>query len=95
MNALLVFSVYDEHVGYCQSMNFVMGFIMMINGGNEKEAFWLFAAMTKQAGASDNEEKKFEGIRGFYQKHFPLLQQYFYQFSHLFEKELPDLYRHF
>lgn len=47
MNALLVFSVYDEHVGYCQSMNFVMGFIMMINGGNEKEAFWLFAAMTK------------------------------------------------
>lgn len=77
MNALLVFSVYDENVGYCQSMNFMMAFIMMINGGNEKEAFWLFSAIAKTSSVT-NDEYLFEGIRGFYLKHFPLLQQYFY-----------------
>ena len=70
MNALQVFSVYNEKVGYCQSMNFVVGFIMMVNGGNEKEAFWLFAGLAK---TSKVEPPYFEGLRGFYKKHFPLL----------------------
>jgi Rab-GTPase-TBC domain len=81
MNALQVFSVYNEKVGYCQSMNFVFGFIMMINGGNEKEAFWLFAGLAKTSSILSTDEHRqpiFEGLRGFYKKHFPLLQQYFY-----------------
>jgi hypothetical protein len=53
-------------------MNFVMGFLMLINGGNEKEAFWMFTIMTKASKIS-TEEPKFEGLRGFYKKHFPLL----------------------
>lgn len=53
-------------------MNFVMGFIMLVNGGNEREAFWLFAAMTKTSGLS-TDGPKFEGLEGFYKKHFPLL----------------------
>lgn len=64
-------------------MNFVVGFIMMINGGNEKEAFWLFAAMTKTSNHS-SDVPRFEGLKGFYKKHFPLLMQYFYQFDHVF-----------
>ena len=55
MNSLCVFSVYNEKVGYCQSMNFVMGFILMVNGGNEKEAFWLFAGLTKTSILSTDE----------------------------------------
>lgn len=35
MNVLLSFSIYNDKVGYCQSMNFLVGFIMLINGGNE------------------------------------------------------------
>lgn len=72
MNILQAFSVYNEKVGYCQSINFVVGFILLINGGNEKEAFWLFAALTKTSNLS-SDEPKFEGMRGFYKKHFPLL----------------------
>jgi len=45
MNILQAFSVYNEKVGYCQSMNFIVGFILVMCGGNEKEAFWLFASL--------------------------------------------------
>jgi hypothetical protein len=72
MNALQVFSVHNDKVGYCQSMNFVVSFIMLINGGNEKEAFWLFAAMAKSSNLS-TDVPRFEGLKGFYKKHFPLL----------------------
>lgn len=94
MNALQVYSVHNDKVGYCQSMNFVVAFIMLVNGGNEKEAFWLFAAMTKTS-ANSGDVPRFEGLKGFYKKHFPLLMQYFYQFEHIFEQELPELYAHF
>jgi len=33
-------------------MNFLAGFILMMNGGNEKEAFWLFASMLKTSKLS-------------------------------------------
>jgi len=75
-------------------MNFVVAFIMLVNGGNEKEAFWLFAAMTKTSNNS-GDVPRFQGLKGFYKEHFPLLFQYFYQFDHLFELELPELYAHF
>ena len=72
MNILQSFSVYNKKVGYCQSMNFVVGFILLMNGGNEKEAFWLFASLTKTSNLT-TDEPKMEGLRGFYKKHFPLL----------------------
>ena len=84
MNVLRAYSVYNDKVGYCQSMNFVVGFIMLINGGNEKEAFWMFAALAHTTKGS-RDLRIFEGLRGFYKKHFPLLQLYFYQFDHIFE----------
>lgn len=74
---LLAFSVYNEKVGYCQSMNFICGFILLLSGGNEKEAFWLFSGLTKTSKMS-NEEPKFDGLRGFYKKDFPLLNLYFF-----------------
>lgn len=77
MNILQSFSIYNEKVGYCQSMNFLVGFILLINGGNEKEAFWFFSALSKTTKVSQH-ELKIEGIRGFYKKDFPLLQLFFY-----------------
>ncbi len=93
-NILLVYSVYDEKVGYCQSMNFVVGFIMLINGGNEEEAFWLFAALAG-FGRNKDIEPKFESIRGLYKEGFRLLNQYYYQFNKLFCIKLNSLYNHF
>lgn len=61
-------------------MNFLAGFILMLNGGQEKEAFWLFTALLKTSKLSQ-EEPKVEGVRGFYKKDFSLLNQYFYMFD--------------
>jgi len=45
--------------------------------GAEKESFWLFASLlmsTPPNSVTDNPyEPKFEGIKGFYKKGFPLL----------------------
>jgi hypothetical protein len=35
-------------------MNFICGFIILMNGGNEKEAFWLFAALSKTSNLSSD-----------------------------------------
>lgn len=47
LNVLQAYSIFNKKVGYCQSMNFVVGFILLINGGNEREAFWFFAQLTR------------------------------------------------
>jgi hypothetical protein len=58
-------------------MNFVVGFIMLVNGGNEEEAFWLFAALT-DPDRTKGTEAQFDAIRGLYKEGFRLLNQYYY-----------------
>ena len=53
-------------------MNFILGFILAMNGGNEREAFWLFASMSKTSNMA-HDIPKFDGLKGFYKKDFPLL----------------------
>jgi len=42
---LQAFAVYKYDVGYCQSMNFIAGFILMVSGSREKEAYWVLTAL--------------------------------------------------
>lgn len=44
-NILQAYCVYNEKVGYCQSMNFIAGFILMVSGSREKESFWFFCGL--------------------------------------------------
>lgn len=48
-NVLEAYSVYKPEVGYCQSMNFLAGFILMVSGGQEKETFWFFYAILEKS----------------------------------------------
>jgi hypothetical protein len=93
--ALRAYAMYNKDVGYTQSINFLMGFFLMVNGGNDEEAFWLFVAITKKNqnfGMVGNFEG---GLEGFYSDTFPLYHQFVYQFDRLFEKKLPKLKLHF
>ena len=45
MNILKAYSFYIEKVGYCQSMNFIVGFILLIACGNESDSFWFFCSL--------------------------------------------------
>ena len=93
--ALRAYAMYNKDVGYTQSINFLMGFFLMVNGGNDEEAFWLFVAITKKNqnfGMVGNFEG---GLEGFYSDKFPLYHQFVYQFDRLFEQKIPKLKEHF
>jgi hypothetical protein len=40
---LIAYSAYNPKVEYCQGMNFVAGFILLINGGQEDRCFGFLA----------------------------------------------------
>ena len=71
-------------------MNYVMGFILLVSGGNEQEAFWFFVALNK-----GNEARFTPGIEQFYTDGFPLYYQYVEHFNNIFETQLPQVKSHF
>ena len=93
--ALRAYAMYNKEIGYTQSINFLIGFFLMVNGGNDEEAFWLFAAITKK-NQNFHMVGNFEGgLEGFYTDRFPLYHQFVYQFDKLFERKIPKLKTHF
>ena len=64
--------MYNEEVGYTQSINYVMGYFLILNGGDDEDAFWLFVAISKR-NSTFGRVKNFEGgLEGFYEDSFPL-----------------------
>ncbi len=84
-NTLKALSLYFPNVGYVQGMNFIMGFLLMLSGGNELEAFWVFVALIRDHRYL---------MMGFFEKEFPLLEFYLYIFYYILEEELPFVHRH-
>lgn len=65
-------------VSYCQGMNFLVGFMLMVSGGREVEVFYML-------------EDLMESFQGFYMPGFPYLRQCLYVFSHMVQKRLPQI----
>lgn len=83
---LQAFAMYNDEIGYTQSMNYLMGFILLVSGGNELESFWFFVALTE-----GNDSHFHPGIDQFYTEGFPLYYQFVEHFDYMFECELPNL----
>ena len=90
-NVLKAFAVNDKMVAYCQGMNCVAGFILVVSDYNEIDAFYLMLSLFSYTSGENNTL----GIRGFYLPEFPLLQLYLYQFDYIFYKKMPNLKKHF
>ena len=60
--------MYNKEIGYTQSINFVIGFFLILNGGDDEDAFWLFVAISKFGGVKNSGH----GLQGFYSDSFPL-----------------------
>lgn len=90
-NILQAYSCKEMEIGYCQSMNFMAAFPLMISDANEKETFWFFSAILEPS----KEQILFDGMKSFYEKDFPLLIQYMRVFNDLFEMWIPELHKHF
>ena len=82
-NVLKALSLYFPNIGYTQSMNFLVGFMLLINGGNELEAFWMFVTLAR--------DHRFL-IMGLFEKDLPLLDFYIYIFYEILHKEIPEVY---
>ncbi len=72
-------------------MNFLVGFILCVSGGNEKQTFWFFYSILEKS----QQEIPFDGLSGFFETEFPVLMQYLSVFKELFEEFINDLYHHF
>ena len=83
-NILVAFAAYNPDVGYCQGMNFVAGFLLIISGFREEESFWAFLLIMTRKREQDM--LKVEGIEGFYTEGFPLLKVMNKIFMQLLEK---------
>jgi len=85
LNVLKAVSQYLPNIGYAQSMNFLVAFLLMVSGGNEVETFWMFVTMAR--------DPKFL-LMGLFEKGFPLLDFYTFIFYELLETEMPALHEH-
>jgi hypothetical protein len=62
--------VYNPEVGYCQSLNFVAGFVLLTSGCRESESFWVFASLLAY---NQESSVKMAGLHGMHSLCFPLL----------------------
>lgn len=84
-SVLKAISLYLPNVGYTQSMNFLVAFLLLVSGGNELESFWAFITLAR--------DHRFL-MMGFFEKGFPLLKFYIYMFYEMLESEMPTLHDH-
>jgi len=87
---LRAMALIDNEMSYCQGMNFICGFMLLVGEGNEIDSFFLLMSLFSQTF----NDKKF-GIRGFYLDKFPLLGLYLYIFKYLLNKKLNKISEHF
>jgi len=59
--------------------------MLLINGGNELEAFWMFITLAR--------DQRFM-LMGLFEKDLPLLDFYIYTFYELLQKEMPAVFEH-
>ena len=64
-------------------MNFIVGFLIIISGSKEEEAFWSFIFLGKNAHFL---------ILGFFEDGFPLAYFYIYIFYAILERENKKLF---
>lgn len=80
-----VVSIRVKEIGYCQGLNFVLGFLLQISGGKESEVANLTLNLMLNT--------KFL-IAGFYDDEFPMVSFLKYFVKKNLEKKIPDLLEH-
>ena len=91
-NVLKAFWNIDEEIGYCQGMNYITGFLLIISGFDERNAFFLLISIFSQS--FQKRKKNNFSLRGLFIEEFPLLYFYIFIFDDLLLKYIPDLRKH-
>ena len=91
-NILKAFWNLDREVGYCQGMNLIVGFLLLVSDGNELDIFYL---LISNFSSSYKERKKYNySFRGLFSEEFPLLSFLNFIFDILLHENLPEIKNH-
>jgi len=91
-NVLKAFWNIDEEIGYCQGMNYITGFLLLISDFDERSAFYLLISIFSQT--FQKRKKNNFSLRGLFIEEFPLLYFYLFIFDDLLLKYIPELRKH-
>ena len=84
LRVLSKFSSAYPQVGYCQGMNFIAGFLLLVSGGNEIESFSMLEAVIYHFSLKD-----------FFTEGMSQLKKTLTEFDSLFARNLKQLHWHF
>ena len=91
-NVLKAFWNLDNELGYCQGMNLLVGFMLLISQGNELDTFYL---LVSNFSNTFNKRKAYEySFRGLFSEEFPLLTFLNFIFDILLEENIPEIKNH-
>ncbi|CAG9310104.1 unnamed protein product [Blepharisma stoltei] len=78
------FAYQHQEIGYCQGMNFIAGFLLMVSGGSEIEVLFALEILCE----------KYD-LKGFFIEGMPFLKKSVWIFNRIFRLKLPKLWQHF
>ena len=82
----------DKIVGYCQGMNLLAGFLLILSDFNERDTFYVLISTFSDTFKL---RKKYEyNFRGLFYEEFPLLYFLNFIFDSLLDQYIPDLKNH-
>ena len=84
MRVLGKFATAYPEISYCQGMNFIVGLLLMVSGGNEVESFCMLDAILYQFN-----------IKEFFTENMPELKRFLVEFDSIFQSNCRLLYMHF
>ena len=91
-NILKAFWNIDKEVGYCQGMNLIVGFLLLVSKGNELDIFYL---LISNFSSTFKDRKKYNySFRGLFSEEFPLLYFLNFIFDILLEENVPEIKKH-
>jgi CRISPR/Cas system CSM-associated protein Csm2 small subunit len=92
-NILIAISLQCPKIGYCQGMNYVIGFMLLISNLEEEEVFWAFIALERDKLVQD--KLQICGVNGMYMEGFPKMNYIMECFHAIFAHLMPDLKKRF
>lgn len=92
-NVLVAISLKCPKIGYCQGMNYVVGFMLLVSDLEEEEVFWAFIALERDRLVQD--QLQICGVNGMYMEGFPKMHYIMECFHAAFAELIPKLKLHF
>ena len=82
----------DSNIGYCQGMNLLVGFYLLVSDGNNVDCFYLL--LSNFSETFKKREKYNYSFRGLFSKGFPLLFFLNFIFDIIFTKTMSEVKNH-